>query len=133
MYLDRICLAQIVTSDSFQQSIALKGWQIDWVKGAFFWAYALAQVPAGWLSDRFSKQRVIVWMQFTQVAVTLVDRLGPGTGCSFGNAGILASMAAVPVGLPGFERQLPHMLLDPDSPLVLRWRALPQAIRRRST
>ncbi|HQX58542.1 MAG: FAD-dependent oxidoreductase [Rhodoferax sp.] len=65
--------------------------------------------------------------------VTLVDRLEPGTGCSFGNAGILASMAAVPVGLPGFERQLPRMLLDPDSPLVLRWRALPQAIRRRST
>ena len=42
-------------------------------------------------------------------------------GCSFGNAGILASMAVVPVGLPGFERQLPGMLLDPDSPLVLRW------------
>ncbi len=60
--------------------------------------------------------------------VTLVDRLEPGTGCSFGNAGILASMAVVPVGLPGFERQLPRMLLDPDSPLVLRWRALPQTL-----
>jgi hypothetical protein len=34
MYLDRICLAQILTSDSFQQNIALdQGWQIDWVKG----------------------------------------------------------------------------------------------------
>jgi D-amino-acid dehydrogenase len=60
--------------------------------------------------------------------VTLVDRLEPGTGCSFGNAGILASMAVVPVGMPGFERQLPRMLLDPDSPLVLRWRALPQTL-----
>lgn len=40
MYLDRICLAQIVASDSFQKSVALEGWQIDWVKGAFFWAYA---------------------------------------------------------------------------------------------
>jgi len=54
-------------------------------------------------------------------ATTLVDRIEPGMGCSFGNAGILASMAVVPVGLPGFERQLPRMLLDPDSPLVLRW------------
>lgn len=54
-------------------------------------------------------------------ATTLVDRIEPGMGCSFGNAGILSSMAVVPVGLPGFERQLPRMLLDPDSPLVLRW------------
>jgi D-amino-acid dehydrogenase len=61
-------------------------------------------------------------------SVTVVDRLATGTGCSFGNAGILASMAVVPVGLPGFERQLPRMLLDPDSPLVIRWRALPQTL-----
>lgn len=54
-------------------------------------------------------------------ATTLVDRLEPGMACSFGNAGILASMAVVPVGLPGFEWQVPRMLLDPDSPLVLRW------------
>ena len=60
--------------------------------------------------------------------VTLIDRLEPGTGCSFGNAGILAAQAVVPVGLPGFERQLPRMLLDPDGPLVLRWRALPQTL-----
>ncbi len=60
--------------------------------------------------------------------VTLVDRLEPAMGCSFGNAGILASMAVVPVGLPGFERQLPRMLLDPDSPLVLRWASLPHTL-----
>ena len=60
--------------------------------------------------------------------VTLVDRLDPGMGCSFGNAGILASMAVVPVGLPGFERQLPRMLLDRDSPLVLRWASLPHTL-----
>jgi len=59
-------------------------------------------------------------------AATLVDRLEPGMACSFGNAGILAASAVVPVGLPGFERQLPRMLLDPDSPLVLRWSSLPQ-------
>lgn len=70
MYLDRICLAQIVSSDSFQKSVALEGWQIDWVKGAFFWAYALAQVPAGWLSDRFGTRTLItiyiaMWSVFT--------------------------------------------------------------------
>lgn len=61
-------------------------------------------------------------------SVTLVDRLEPGMGCSYGNAGILASMAVVPVGLPGFERQLPRMLFDPESPLVLRWSALPHTL-----
>ena len=61
-------------------------------------------------------------------AVTIVDRIEPGTGCSFGNAGILASMAVVPVGMPGFERQLPRMLVDPDSPLAVRWRSLPETL-----
>ena len=70
MYLDRICLAQIISSDSFQKNIKLEGWQIDWVKGAFFWAYALAQVPAGWLSDRFGARMLIslcigLWSLFT--------------------------------------------------------------------
>ena len=61
-------------------------------------------------------------------SVTIVDRLAPATGCSFGNAGILASMAVVPVALPGFAWQLPRMLLDPDSPLVIRWGALPKML-----
>ena len=70
MYLDRICLAQIISSDSFQKNIVLEPWQIDWVKGAFFWAYALAQVPAGWLSDRFGTRMLITiyiatWSLFT--------------------------------------------------------------------
>ena len=70
MYLDRICLTQIIASDSFKQYIRLEGWQSDWVKGAFFWAYALAQVPAGWLSDRFGTRILIsfyiaAWSIFT--------------------------------------------------------------------
>jgi MFS family permease len=90
MYLDRICLAQIITSDSFQKSVALQGWQIDWVKGAFFWAYALAQVPAGWLSDRFGTRALITiyiatWSVFTAATsfslgftTLLLARLGCG-------------------------------------------------------
>ncbi len=58
-------------------------------------------------------------------AVTLIDRLEPGAGCSFGNAGILAAQAVVPIALPGLHRQLPKMLLDAQSPLAIRWRSLP--------
>jgi MFS family permease len=37
---------------------------------AFFWAYALAQVPAGWLGDRFGSRGVLAlyivsWSFFT--------------------------------------------------------------------
>lgn len=70
MYLDRICLAEILKSESFQQSIPLDQQQKDLIKGSFFWAYALAQVPAGWLSDRFGARMLIplyiaIWSFFT--------------------------------------------------------------------
>lgn len=60
---------------------------------------------------------------------TVVDRLDPGEGCSFGNAGILAAQAVVPVAMPGIERDVPRMLLDPESPLVVRWGSLPWTAR----
>ncbi len=70
MYLDRICLAEIIKSDSFARSIDLTQGQKDLIKGSFFWAYALAQVPAGWLSDRYGARFLITlyiaaWSLFT--------------------------------------------------------------------
>ena len=70
MYLDRICLTQIITSDSFEAEFNFSKKQIDWIIGAFFWAYALCQVPAGWLSDRFGARVLITiyiagWSLFT--------------------------------------------------------------------
>lgn len=90
MYLDRICLGQIVASDSFKNHIRLTDNEIDWVKGAFFWAYALAQVPAGMLSDRFGARVLITlyiasWSLFTAATsfswgfwTLLIARLGCG-------------------------------------------------------
>jgi len=53
MYLDRVCLAEIVKSASFGGDLALTKTQIGQALGAFFFTYALCQVPAGWLSDRY--------------------------------------------------------------------------------
>ncbi|MEZ5815830.1 MAG: FAD-dependent oxidoreductase [Hyphomicrobiaceae bacterium] len=61
--------------------------------------------------------------------VTLVDRLAPGEGCSFGNAGILAAQAVVPVAMPGIEKDAARMLLDRESPLVVRPGSLPWTAR----
>lgn len=95
MYLDRICLANIIGSDSFQKSIRLENWQMDWVKGAFFWAYALAQVPAGWLSDRFGARMLIciyiaTWSIFTALtsfSVGFVTLILARLGCGLAEAG----------------------------------------------
>ncbi|MGV6812086.1 MAG: NAD(P)/FAD-dependent oxidoreductase [Brevirhabdus sp.] len=70
-----------------------------------------------------------IWAQRMGHRVTLFDREAPGAGTSFGNAGLLAAMAVVPVPTPGILRKLPGMLLDPNQPLFLRpghlLRALP--------
>ena len=70
MYVDRACFAWIIGSDSFKDDVSLSAGQNEWLKGAFFWAYALAQVPAGWLAERFGKRAlmstmIIIWSAFT--------------------------------------------------------------------
>jgi D-amino-acid dehydrogenase len=56
--------------------------------------------------------------------VTLIDRASPGSGCSYGNGGIIQIGACVPIATPGVLRQVPRMLLDPEGPLIIRWRHL---------
>jgi D-amino-acid dehydrogenase len=58
--------------------------------------------------------------------VTLLDRGGPGEGCSFGNAGMIQTGSSLPIAVPGLLGKLPGMLLDPEGPLSLKWRHLPR-------
>ncbi len=135
MYLDRICLGEIVGSDSFKKSMVLapeevrlwvdllffwlpQSWQdslantdpVALVKGAFFWAYALAQVPAGWLSDRFGARMLIgvyiaAWSLFTAATsfswgftTLMLARLGCGlaeAGYYPASSGMLTNWAHV--------------------------------------
>ncbi|VAW15917.1 D-amino acid dehydrogenase [hydrothermal vent metagenome] len=60
--------------------------------------------------------------------VTIIDRLPPGDGTSFGNAGVLAASSMVPVPVPGLLIKAPKMLLDPDGPLFLKWSYLPRLL-----
>lgn len=64
-------------------------------------------------------------LQLNGYNVILVDPNDPGSGCSFGNAGIIQIGACVPVATPGVIRQVPRMLIDPDQPLAIRWKYLP--------
>lgn len=69
-----------------------------------------------------------IWAQRAGARVTLIDREGPAAGTSYGNAGLLAAVAVVPVAVPGLMRKAPGMLLDPNQPLFLRWSYLPRLI-----
>ncbi len=60
-------------------------------------------------------------------SVTVLDTRGPGESASGGNAGLMAVGHATPIGMPGLLRQVPRMLLDPESPLTIRAAYLPRA------
>ncbi len=60
--------------------------------------------------------------------VIVIDRNGPGEGCSSGNAGQFVTGYCVPVGLPGIAGQVPAMLMDPLGPLTIRWPYLPRLL-----
>ncbi|MDW8370688.1 MAG: FAD-dependent oxidoreductase [Geminicoccaceae bacterium] len=60
--------------------------------------------------------------------VTLVDPREPGTGTSFGNAGVISRGSVAPVLTPGLLRSVPALLADRTSPLAIRWRYLPRLL-----
>lgn len=66
LYLDRICIGEIVKLDEFKNSLGLTDQQTGAIMSAFFFTYALGQLPAGWLSDRFGARRmmplyIVIW------------------------------------------------------------------------
>lgn len=69
-----------------------------------------------------------LWLQRHGERVILIDRDTPGQAASFGNAGLIAQWASVPVNTPGIWRDLPSMLFNPKSALFIRWPYLPKMI-----
>lgn len=67
-----------------------------------------------------------LWLKRDGFDVVLIDREGPAAGTSYGNGGVLASAACVPVTGPGLIGKVPRMLLDPRQPLFLKWGYLPK-------
>lgn len=57
--------------------------------------------------------------------VCVIDPDALGSGASFGNAGMIADYAVLPVGTPDVLRNLPSLLFDRSSPLSIRRAALP--------
>lgn len=68
------------------------------------------------------------YLQRAGFGVTLIDRLPPGNGCSFGNAGNVSPGAIVPYSMPGTLWNVPRWLLDPLGPLAVRPAHMPKLI-----
>lgn len=85
LYLDRICMAEIVKSASFNGELGLTKEQIGSVLSAFFFSYALFQVPAGWASDRFGARVTLTLYIVLWSLCTLM------TGCVSTFAGLMTA------------------------------------------
>ena len=69
-----------------------------------------------------------LWLIRSGHKVCLIEKNAPGMGASYGNAGLLAQWGIVPVTEPGLWRKIPRHLLDPMSPLFIRWKYLPKLL-----
>lgn len=65
--------------------------------------------------------------------VLLIDRNPPGSGTSFGNAGVVSPWSCVPQAMPGLWKKIPGLLFGSNGPLSVKpsyWpRFIPWALR----
>ena len=90
LYLERFCIsfAEVL----IEEDLGLTDTQVGWMLSAFFWTYALGQVPCGWLADRFGARLmltlyILLWSLFTGLtgaagvfSALLAMRFGFGLG-----------------------------------------------------
>ena len=67
-YVDRVCISQ--AAPFLQEELGLSAGQMGLAFSAFAWAYALFEIPGGWLGDRIGPGKalmrvVILWSVFT--------------------------------------------------------------------
>jgi MFS family permease len=104
-YVDRGALP--TAAHLIQDDLHLDAGQLGWLFSAFFWTYALAQIPMGWLAERYGAHRVLagglaLWAVATvcvgfahTFAVLLGLRLLLGIGESVGFPCVAKLVAAV--------------------------------------
>src|SRR5262245_52866320 len=101
LYLDRICLS--FTERYITEDLGLSSNQAGWLLSAFFWAYAVGQVPSGWLGDRLGVRWILAlyilgWSLFTGlmgVAHSFLAVLAFRFGCGLAQAGASPTSASL--------------------------------------
>src|SRR5437870_3277465 len=76
-YIDRVCISQ--AAPDIQRELVLSKTQMGWAFSAFAWAYALFEIPGGWLADKIGPRkvllRVVLWWSFFTAATGWVWNL----------------------------------------------------------
>jgi sugar phosphate permease len=93
LYLDRFCIS--FAERYIARDLEISNDAMSWVLGSFFAAYALGQVPSGWLADRFGARLmltvyIVLWSLFTGLtglATTFLGVLACRIGFGFAQAG----------------------------------------------
>jgi MFS family permease len=110
-YLDRVCIS--TAAPAVQADLALTDAQMGYVFSAFTLAYALFEVPSGWLADRFGARstlfRIVLWWSAmtaaTGAATGFVSLVALRFLFGMGEAGVLPSISrAFGRWLPARER-----------------------------
>lgn len=117
LYLDRFCVS--FAERYIKEDLGLTDSQMAWFLSLFFLSYALAQVPAGWLSDRFGGRitlglYILTWSAFTAfigVAAGFLSLIVMRLGCGLGQAGAYPASGSllskwVPLSNRGFASAL---------------------------
>ena len=72
-YMDRVVVSSAVPS--IQKEFGFSIVTMGWILSSFQWAYAIFQIPGGWLGDRFGPRRalagIVVWWSVFTSATTL--------------------------------------------------------------
>jgi ACS family D-galactonate transporter-like MFS transporter len=72
-YIDRSNLS--IAAPLIKDELGISAWQLGKLLSAFFWVYALMQIPAGWLVDRFDVKWVFAAGFFLWSASTAITGL----------------------------------------------------------
>src|SRR4051812_13114391 len=70
-YFDRFCIVR--AQQDIQRDLRIDDPQMGWILGAFWLAYALFEIPGGWLGDRYGARGslvriVLAWSLFTALS-----------------------------------------------------------------
>ena len=117
-YVDRVCISQ--AAPFMQEELGFTAGQMGLAFSAFAWAYALFEIPGGWLGDRIGPRKVllrvvIMWSVFTaatgyvwNLASLVVARFFFGAG----EAGCFPNLTkAFMIWLPNQERTRAQVIL----------------------
>ena len=108
-YMDRSNIS--VAQPEIAKQFGLDKGAMGWVLAAFTWAYALGQVPSGWLGDRFGPKRVLTVIMTLWSATAAMTGAALGFWTLFGARFLLglSESGAFPVASRGMQLWFPRV------------------------